>query len=68
MEKENLDQQDGNGIKPDVSGSLLTDELDLCDPDIAELYRKHDGWFKGTPLLAQLVRELKILNSKKHCH
>jgi hypothetical protein len=66
MENKNLNEAEKPALnKGDDSSSLLTDELDLCDPDIAELYRNQQGWFKGTALLAQLVRELKILNSKK---
>jgi hypothetical protein len=52
--------------KTDVSGALQ-DELDLVDRDIAEFYKKQNGnYFKGTPLLAQLVRELKLLNTKSN--
>lgn len=51
-----------------VSGSLH-DELDLIDDDLADFYRKQDGnYFTGTPLLAQLTRELKKLNFKSNDH
>lgn len=58
--------QNQKECKIDDSSGSLQDELDLIDNDLADLYRSKDGnYFTGTPLLAQLVRELKKLNNRK---
>lgn len=56
-EEQQPEQQMVADILPPFMG-----ELDLCDNDIRQIYENMNGsYFIGTPLIAQLIREIRLL-------
>jgi len=56
-----------NSIHSGIHTGRDTDdaELSFCDEDIREMFHKiKSGYFTGTPLLAQLIKELRLMRQE----
>jgi len=42
----------------------VLDELSFCDEDIREMFRDVSPYFTGTPLVAQLIKEIRLLRQE----
>ena len=45
----------------DPSWLEAPDELSLVDDDIREIFENRGNYFIGTPLVAQLIKEIRLL-------
>ena len=47
-----------------ISSWESLDELSFVDEDIRDMFRNVGGYFTGTPLVAQLIKELRLLRQE----